>query len=192
MFHTDYDNFIETRALIGVDPATGDLIFQSRNIETARIRGFDLRYEQALEAWNELLAGWRLHVAAYWTEGENRESGAPLNSIAPPQAVLGLLWASQDGAWDVGITSVLTAGKRESDIDEEGGERFAPPGWGTVDLTAGWRPNDRLELRAGVFNLGDKTYWRWLDVANRDAADPMIPVLSRPGRNYSVSVVFLF
>lgn len=192
LFHTDYDDFIETRALIGFDPATGTLLFQSRNIDTARIRGIDLRYEQALEAWHESLAGWRLHGAAFWTEGDNRETGAPLNSIAPPQAVLGLSWTSADGAWDVAINSVLTAGKRESDIDQAGGERFVVPGWGTVDMTAGWRPNERLELRAGIFNLGDRTYWRWLDVANLEADNPMIGVLSRPGRNFSLTAAVQF
>lgn len=191
-FHTDYDDFIETRALIGVDPATGDLIFQSRNIDAARIRGLDLRYEQSLEAWHEALAGWRFHAAAYWTEGENRESGAPLNSIAPPQAALGLNWASGDGLWDFAATAVLTAAKRESDIDQDSSDRFAVPGWGTLDLTVGWRPSERLQLRGGIFNLADKTYWRWLDVANLEAANPMIPVLSRPGRNFALSLHMAF
>ena len=69
---------------------------------------------------------------------------------------------------------------------------FATPSWGIVDMTAGWRPSGRLELRAGIFNLADKTYWRWLDVANMEADDPMIPLLSRPGRSYSVTARFTF
>jgi hemoglobin/transferrin/lactoferrin receptor protein len=191
-YHTDYDDFIETRVFIGVDPATGDLIFQSRNIESARIRGLDLRFQQYLQAWHKSLEGWQLHAAAYWAEGENRESGLPLNSIAPPQAVLGLSWNSPDGSWDLGLTGVFTASKDESDIDSESGERFAVAGWGTLDLTAGWRANEWLELRAGVFNLGDKAYWRWLDVANLEADNPLIPVLSRPGRNYSITARIAF
>lgn len=186
-FHTDYDDFIETRALIGIDPQTGDLLFQSRNIDRARIRGLDLRYEQALGGWYDKLQGWWLHAAAYWTEGENRQSGQALNSISPPQAVAGLSWTSSDGAWDLGLTAVVTAPKRESDIDAENGERFAAPGWGRVDLTAGWRAREWLEVRAGVFNLGDNTYWRWLDVGRLEPDDPLIPVLSRPGRNVSLS-----
>jgi hemoglobin/transferrin/lactoferrin receptor protein len=186
-FHIEYDDFIETRALVGVDPETGDLLFQSRNIDRARIRGFDLRYDQDIGAWFERLRGWRLHAAAFWTEGENRQSGLPLNSISPPQAVAGLSWTSGDGIWDFGITAVVTAPKRESDIDSQSGARFAVPGWGRVDLTAGWRAREWLEIRAGVFNLGDNTYWRWLDVSRLEADDPLIPVLSRPGRNVSLS-----
>ena len=87
---------------------------------------------------------------------------------------------------------MITSAKRPEDIDQEDAERFAAPGWGTLDLTAGWRPLEGLELRFGAFNLGDKTYWRWLDVAKLDASDPLIPVLARPGRNFSVSASVQF
>lgn len=192
LFHTDYDNFIETRALIGVDAASGDLIFQSRNIDQARIYGLDLRYEQDLGRWSNGLQGWMLNLAAYWSAGENRESGQALNSIAPPQAVIGLIWSPAIGNWDLGATTTLTAAKDEQDIDQTRAVRSATRSWGIVDLTAGWRHSGHLELRAGIFNLGGKTYWRWLDVANRDVNDPMIALLSRPGRNYSVTARFSF
>jgi hemoglobin/transferrin/lactoferrin receptor protein len=61
-----------------------------------------------------------------------------------------------------------------------------------VDLTAGWRPNQRVELRAGIFNAVDKKYWRWLDVANMESSDPMISLLSRPGRSFSVTARLSF
>ncbi|RPH98680.1 MAG: TonB-dependent hemoglobin/transferrin/lactoferrin family receptor [Lysobacterales bacterium] len=192
LFHTDFDDFIESRVLIGRDPQSGDLLFQSRNIESARIYGADLRYTQDLSAWGGALQGWSLDLAAYWAEGENRASGAPLNSIAPPQAVAGITWTSADAAWDAGATLTHTAAKSAGDIDMSAEPRFGTPGWTTLDLAAGWRPLDRLELRAGLFNLTDETYWRWLDVANLAANDPMIPLLSRPGRSYSLSVHITF
>jgi len=192
VFHTDYDDFIESRVLIGRDPVSGDLLFQSRNIEQARIHGVDLRYEQDLASWHDRLEAWSLQLAAYWAKGENRQSAAPLNSVAPPQAVLGLAWASTDERWELAAGVTLTAAKDESDIDDEGGSRFATPNWATLDLTARWRPADRLEIRAGVFNLADRTYWRWLDVANLEANDPMIPLLSRPGRSFSASLYMSF
>lgn len=192
LFNTDFDDFIESRVLIGRDPLTGDLIFQSRNIDKARIRGVDIRYDLDLSAWSQSMQGWMLNLAAYWAEGENLQTDQPLNSIAPPQAVVGLSWASADGSWDFAGNTTLTASKDESEIDETDGERFATPSWGIIDLSAGWRPNSRLELRAGIFNLTDKTYWRWLDVANQEADDPMLPLLSRPGRNYSITARFSY
>jgi hemoglobin/transferrin/lactoferrin receptor protein len=192
LFHSDYDDFIESRVLIGRDPLTGDLLFQSRNIARARIRGVDLRFDQDLGAWSGRLQGWSLRLAGYWARGNNRETGEPLNSIAPPQAVLGLAWTSPDGTWDLGIAGTFTADKDLDDIDETGQARFVTPGWTTVDLTAGWRPLDRLELRAGLFNLLDERYWRWLDVANLATDDPVIPLLARPGRSLSLSARFEF
>lgn len=192
LFHTDYDDFIESRALIGPDPQSGDLIFQSRNIDSARIQGIDLRLDQDLRAWHPSLEGWRLQAAAYWSDGENRESGAPLNGISPPQAVVGVGWRSASDAWDAMVSVTATAAKDEDEIDASGGPRFATDGWGVVDVTAGWRPARGIELRAGVFNLGDNTYWRWLDVANLAAGDPMLAVLSRPGRSLSASLALSF
>jgi hemoglobin/transferrin/lactoferrin receptor protein len=192
LFHTDFDDFIESRVLIGRDPETGDLIFQSRNIDQARIRGVDLRFDQELSLWSDALNGWVLNLAALWSEGENRQTGEPLNSIAPPQAVLGVSWHSPGEAWELAATGTFTSSKKASDIDEADGERFATPAWIRLDVSAGWRPQDRIEIRAGVFNLLDKTYWRWLDVSNMEADDPMIPVLSRPGRNFSFTVRFEF
>jgi hemoglobin/transferrin/lactoferrin receptor protein len=192
LFHTDFDDFIESRVLIGRDPESGDLIFQSRNIDRARIRGVDLRFDQDLSTFGDSLEGWMVNLAAYWAEGENLGSGEALNSIAPPQAVLGLSWLSSGGDWDFAVTGTITSAKDESDIDQTDGNRFATPGWTTVDLSAGWSPRDWMELRAGVFNLTDKAYWRWLDVANMESDDPMIPLLSRPGRSFSLTVRFTF
>ena len=119
-------------------------------------------------------------------------TGESLNSIAPPQAVLGISWLSAGGDWDFALTGTFTAAKDESDIDQTDGDRFATPGWTTVDLSAGWKPRHWLEVRAGIFNLADKAYWRWLDLANMEIDDPMIALLSRPGRSYSLSARFIF
>lgn len=191
-FHTRYDEFIESRALIGTDPQTGELLFQSRNIDRAWIRGLDIRFEQELGAWSDALAGFSLEAAGYWSEGENRENGQPLNSIAPPQAVLGAAWTSPAAVFHLELTSTITAAKTASDIDQTAGARYATAGWGVVDLTASWRVSSHLEVNAGIFNLGDRTYWRWLDVARLEPADPMITILSRPGRSYSLSTRFSF
>jgi len=55
VFDTEYDDFIETKALVGIDPESGVLLFQSRNIDQARIYGLDVRLEQNLGAWIDSL-----------------------------------------------------------------------------------------------------------------------------------------
>ena len=186
LFNTDYDDFIETKALIGVDPETGTIIFQSRNIDQARIYGIDLRLEQNMVAWSSALEDWSLTGAAYWSRGENRETDEPLNSVSPPQVVLGISWISSDALWDANLTGTFTA--EQNRIDETAGERFHTPSWTTFDLTAGWRINEKLDLRAGIYNLTDERYWRWSDVSLFAPDNPMLELLTRPGRNYSVSV----
>lgn len=192
LFYTDYDDFIESRALIGIEPETGELIFQSRNIDQARIYGLDIRYEQDMAAWNEKLQGWFLKAAAYWSEGDNRQNDQPLNSIAPPQAVIGTSWYSNDERWNMELTGTLTAAKRARDIVQSIAPRYATDAWFSLDFTAGWGPVADLQIRAGIFNLTNKSYWRWLDVANLDASDPMIPLLSQPGRTFSLSANYDF
>ena len=185
VFDTEYDDFIESKALIGVDPESRVLLFQSRNIAQARIYGVDVRLEQNLGAWSESLQAWSLSGAAYWSRGENRESGEPLNSVSPPQMVLGVSWTSADNRWDANLTGTFTAGQDR--IDETSGPRFHTPSWTTADLTAGWRINEHFDLRAGIYNLTDERYWRWSDVTLFAPNNPMLELLTRPGRNYSIS-----
>ena len=185
IFDTEYDDFIETKARIGIEPETGTLLFQSRNIDRARIYGLDLRLEQNMAAWSPALEGWSLSGAAYWSRGENRETGEPLNSISPPQMILGVSWASADGHLDANLTGTFTA--KQDRIDETAGEHFHTPSWTTFDFTAGWRINTHFDLRAGIYNLADERYWRWSDVSLFKPDNPMLELLSRPGRNYSFS-----
>ena len=187
IFNTDFEDFIETKALVGRDPITGTLLFQSRNIDNARIYGLDVRLEQDLAGWNSSLENWTLKGAAYWARGKNEETNQPLNSISPPQLVLGVAWTSNDGHWDANLAGTFTAA--QNSIDETVGPRFQTPSWITFDLTAAWHINPTFDLTAGIYNLTDETYWRWSDVSLFEPDNPMIELLSRPGRNFSVSAL---
>jgi len=185
VFNTEYNDFIQTKARIGIDPASGVLLFQSRNIDKARIYGLDLRLEQQMAAWSPALEGWSLSGAAYWSKGKNRESGEPLNSVSPPQMILGIAWASADNRWDANLTGTFTGAQNR--IDETAGLRLHTPAWATADLTLGWDISEHVSLRAGIYNLTDKRYWRWSDVRLFSPGNPMLELLTRPGRNYSIS-----
>jgi hemoglobin/transferrin/lactoferrin receptor protein len=187
-FDTRFDDFIESRAALGFDPVSRYVLFQSRNIDEARIYGLDIRLEQALGAWLDGLQGWKLRLAGYWSRGNNEQTDQPLNSVAPPQAVVGVDWDSADGRLDARLTATLTG--RQQRIDESAFERFQPGSSEVVDISAGWQLHPQVSLRAAVFNLTDQTYWRWADIANLAANDPMIPLLAQPGRNYALSLNF--
>ncbi len=185
LFDTLYDDFIETKARVGSDPESGVLLFQSRNINRTRIYGVDIRLEQHLAAWSQSLENWRLNAAAYWSRGENRDNQQPLNSVSPPQMILGVSWTSASERLDANLTATYTSSQDR--IDETSGPHLPTPSWTTADLTAGWQANEHFSLRVGIFNLTDERYWRWSDVSLFRPDNPMLELLTRPGRHYSVS-----
>ena len=72
---------------------------------------------------------------------------------------------------------------------------FQAPGYGVLDLTAWWQPEQvkGLRVQAGVFNVFDKTYWNALDVprSNARGAAPLASY-TEPGRNVKVSLTYQY
>ncbi|MEJ2299671.1 MAG: TonB-dependent receptor [Woeseiaceae bacterium] len=116
VFRTRYDDFIETKARLGIDPDTGRLLFQSRNLRAATVDGIETTLSWRFGGERRSL---RLDVSAYYASGTNRESGEPLNSVGPPQAVVGLAWQSADAARRLQLKATMT--DDWSDRDESGG-----------------------------------------------------------------------
>jgi hemoglobin/transferrin/lactoferrin receptor protein len=129
-----------------------------------------------------------LDLAAYHASGTNRESGAPINSVGPPQAVVGLSWRSADERRHLHFRATFT--DRVSKLDESGGALFKPPGYAVLDVYLLQQIGDSLNVRAGLHNLADRTYWRWTDVRGLPPDDPMLPYLARAGRSISFSMNF--
>jgi len=187
VFYTRYDDFIETKVRLGVDPESGRLLFQSQNIEEARIYGAEVAADLSLDAW---LRGASVRAGAYWARGDNRESDEPLNSVGPAQAVVALDWVAPEGRSEVTLVGTFT--RRNSRLDETRGELFEAPGYAVVDLFLSQRWGRHLLLRAGVENLLDRTYWRWADVRGLGPDDPVVPLLSQPGRSVSMDLRWIF
>lgn len=106
----------------------GLLVFQSRNVAQVRIYGAELRGSLELSSLSGALAGWRLRSSIGYARGSDRTSGAPLNSIDPLEAVLGL--AYERHAW--GVELVDTAVDRPSRVGHSAGPLFVPPGHFTL------------------------------------------------------------
>ncbi|MDX1569435.1 MAG: TonB-dependent hemoglobin/transferrin/lactoferrin family receptor [Xanthomonadales bacterium] len=181
-FHNDYSDFIETKVNLGPDPSTGTLIFQSRNVTDARIYGVEIRYRRDLSAWAEGLA---FYGSAFWADGENEQTGAPLAGLDPAEAVLGLGWASADGRWSTDL--IVNAGRPKDEVEDPEAQ-FVPAGYGTVDLLAQWTPRPGLQVGAGLFNAFDKAHWKWQGVRGLAPGDPTLPLLSQPGRHFAASI----
>jgi len=179
VFHTRYDDFIESKVRLGPDPVSGRILFQSLNLRETRIEGIE--------------AGWRIRWdslgfdgSAYYARGINKETHEHLNSVGPGQIVLGFTWNSKNDRRELRLKSTLT--DAWSDRDETSGELFKPAGHTVFDLYLTQKLGQRTTIRAGLHNLTDQTYWNWSDVRGLSPDDPILKYLAQAGRSASVSL----
>jgi hemoglobin/transferrin/lactoferrin receptor protein len=170
-YRNDYENFIESFAIApeflptgGIDPADGLLTFQSINRDEVEISGVELSGTLELEALEEALSGLSLRAAIAFAEGEDRDSGEPVNSVEPLTAVLGLGFSPAGDRWGAELVMTAVDGKDAADIDANN-PRSPAAGYGIVDLLAHVNVSERIRLNVGLFNLTDKSYVRWADTA---------------------------
>jgi hemoglobin/transferrin/lactoferrin receptor protein len=182
LFLTDYQDLIESRVNLGLDPVLNLTLFQSQNRRHARIHGVEASARHRFDALT-------LHSALAYTEGEDRDTGAPLNGIDPPELVLGVEFGP--GRWTVEALATLVAAKDE--VEDPGTTvLFRTPGYASYDLYANWSPWDALTLTLGIRNLTDHRHWRWSAVQGFAANDPVVDLLSDPGRNLSLGIRWVF
>jgi hemoglobin/transferrin/lactoferrin receptor protein len=183
VFDNRYRDFIESFVSLGVDPATNLLVFQSQNLGRVRIRGAELRFDGDLSNW---LPGTSVHGALSHHGGDRTDLDAPLNSIDPDRATLGVRWRSSDER--LRLEAVVSGARAKDRVDDAAGALFLSPGYAVVDLYARYRLSPGLTLRAGVFNIADRTYWEWADVRGRPASDTAIDRFTAPGRSFMLSL----
>lgn len=163
-FRNTYENFIESFAIApqflrggGIDPVDGLLTFQSVNRASVEIDGWEVGGSLDLDS------GLSARFALAYASGEDRD-GAPLNSVDPLGAVLGLGYEAPEDRWGAEVVWTLAAGKDEGDIDDSI-PRLASPGYGIVDILAHANFGQRVRFNVGLFNVTDKTHIRWADTA---------------------------
>lgn len=151
-----------------------------------RIGGAELVAGLPLQALAPALRGLSLRIAAAYARGDNRSSDAPLNSIEPPQAVVGLAYRAPSRRW--GAELVTTVVGEVDRVDHSAGALFVPGGYTTIDLLADLALTPQLRVNAGLFNLTDRTYWEWSDISGRFSSDPALDRYTRPGRSAGVTI----
>ena len=182
-FYTRYDDFIESKVRLGLDPVSGRTLFQSQNLRETKIKGVEAAGSSRLSG---SLSAFGFDGSAYYARGGNSETGEALNSVGPAQAVLGASWFSQNERTQIRLKAILT--DDWSDRDETSGELFKPPGHTVFDLYLTQRLGKRTTIRAGLHNLTDRIYWNWSDVGGLSPDDPILPQLAQAGRSASISL----
>jgi hemoglobin/transferrin/lactoferrin receptor protein len=181
-----YEDFIESRVNIGVDPATGATLFQSQNLASAEIAGVEAALEFALGGWRPSLEGFTASLSGSWADGEDTSTGEPINSIDPPRGILGLRYDAAEGAFGASLEFTVTGAKHG--VDESRGPLFRPGGHEVLDLRLQWRPHPRVTASLGLFNLTDQAYHEWSAVRGLAPDDRLLPLYREPGRNFAVTV----
>ena len=181
-FRTNYDDFIESKINLGVDPVTGLTMFQSQNISATEIEGLEAGWSTRFGSTE----AFGFDGSAYYARGDNLDSGQPLNSVGPAQGVLGLSWFSPDASRQIRLKGTFTDAYDRR--DESSGEVFKPAGHAVFDLFVTQKLGNRAIVRAGLHNLTDRTYWNWSDVRGVKPDDPILPFLAQAGRSASLSL----
>lgn len=183
VFSTRYNDFIETKVRLGLDPLSGRILFQSRNLSQARIHGVEAGWQSRLPG---TLRAFTIDGSLYVARGENRDNGEPLNSVGPAQAVLGVSWDGGERLPQLRLKATLS--ERWSERDESAGELFKPAGYAVFDLYATQRVGGRTTLRAGLMNLTDRTWWNWSGVRGLAPDDLVLAAMSQPGRSLTIGI----
>ncbi|MBA5776171.1 TonB-dependent hemoglobin/transferrin/lactoferrin family receptor [Stappia sp. F7233] len=145
VFRNDVDDFID----IGVVPCPG-FCMQYQNIANARIEGVELEINYD--------AGWAfVGIAGQHQRGEDRQTGAPLDSIPADKLVTTLGFRALEDKAIFGIQWEAVAAQDRVTV--------TPPSdaYNVVNLFADYSPRDDLTLGLNVDNLFNEDYTPYLD-----------------------------
>jgi hemoglobin/transferrin/lactoferrin receptor protein len=187
-FYNQYDDFIEQQLTAAPGYYIGQL--QWVNIDRATIRGAEAKGELFLEQF-ALPAGSKLLASIAYARGEDEDSVAPLNSVDPLKAVLGLGYDEPSGLYGGALHWTLVQNKTRIDYDENpNGTQFATPGYGTLDITGWVQLTEQVSINAGIYNLTDKKYWQWGDVQGLTNDSASLDRFTQPGRYAAANLIW--
>lgn len=202
-FSARYKDFISQEVVGGGFTPTNPAIYQFINLDRVRIKGAEARFEVRSPS------GLYSTLAISYAKGDVIEPDAarsPLSTVDPLKLVAGLGYRAPQGRF--GGQIIMTHSARKEAARTEGvcsPDCFRPDAFTILDATAFVQLREGLTLRAGIFNILDKTYSWWSDVRGLalvpagvpNAPQPFVPPASadaytQPGRNASVSLSFRF
>lgn len=194
-YHNNYDNFIESRATIGFNPATQLLEFQATNRDSVVIEGIDAQFTWFLGESVSSLNGWELQGALTWLDSEDEATGQEIESILPPQAVVGIGYTDSNDIWSVEFigTFVQRFDSQNQPGDPAEPRLFEAPGYAQFDLLANYNVSEDLTVNLGIFNIFDRKSWSGTEVRGLDVSDATnVNFLTQPGINAAVNATYSF
>ena len=185
-FENRYQNFISQEVIGGGGRPTNPTIYQYINLANAKIQG--------LVAQLEVKVGqrWTMQTGAAYLNGDSQSDGvsAPINSVQPFKAMLGLQYDASD--WGGQATVLYSAAKDPSRIAPGRTSQFASPDYTVLDLGVYWKPSPNLTLNVNLNNVLDTKYWRWSDVSGLTENSRIADAYTAAGRTVQVSMRYDF
>jgi len=176
------DLIVDTVQVGGSGTAADPVVYQSINVDNARISGFEAKGSWD---WGTVAGGQVSTPFSYgMARGKNTDTGKPLDTVDPAKLRLGVQYATP--AWDLRLNLAHHAAKKQSDVDSA---LFLAPSATTLDVSGQWRIQKDLRLNVAVANLTNKKYWNWSDVRSVTSSQlAVIDAFSQPGRSLKVSL----
>jgi hemoglobin/transferrin/lactoferrin receptor protein len=191
LFYNRYKDFIEQETRTSSDPVSypfGD--FQYVNLDKVTIRGAETKGELFLDQFG-LPSGSHLTGSVAYAYGKDEETGQPINSIDPLKGVFGIGYSAPNGRFGSELTWTIVDNKDRIDRTATP-NRYATPGYGTLDLSGWLQVTQQVSVNAGLYNLTDKQYWQWNggDLGTLNAGSPSIDRFSQPGRYAAANLIW--
>lgn len=151
LFYSHIRDYIQT-AIVPSTACGGKTCNQAQNISRARHRGLELSLQQTLNA------DWRLGLAYTYLERDNLDDRDLLLTDSPRHKLFAHVNWSPSSQWAVQATLDTEEG-RDVAFAGSGHNEFRRLGsFAIVGAKASWTPVEKVNLEAGVHNLGDKNY----------------------------------
>ncbi len=178
-FDNRYEDFIDDSVFVGVSQL-GLALFQSQNLGNVKISGLELAGDYYLTE--------SLRVRASFADitGEDRDSGAPINSIEPSKGVLGFSYRAPSKRFGGEVVGTFSAGKSAGDVSADS-PIYLPESYQLLDLTFFYNLTNQMSLHLGGFNLTDETWYSWSQVRGQAADSSVIDRYSSPGSTFSLN-----
>jgi len=163
-FYGKYKDFLDKSADGGTTTITGPLgpifgvpVINTQNVDKVSIWGLELNNVYYL---NERDKGFSIGNSISYQKGENDTTDEPIHTIQPFTAInnISYVFPNQKLTASLINTYVGVPTTRSSYTD------YVPESFITTDLGMSYRFADNFRTNLGIYNIFDKTYYKWSDL----------------------------
>ncbi|CAH9050412.1 Heme/hemopexin utilization protein C [Pseudoalteromonas sp. CIP111854] len=180
-FNTQFDGFIASKLVRSEPtfiPRVNKSYYQYQNLSDVEIKGVEASYTMWL---NERFA---IDAGITYLDGKDTTTDKYIDSISPLNGYI-------KARYDIGELSLTAAVRAAQHMDKVADEQMAQTsGWGTLDLFAQYQIGN-WQLHGGVFNMLDKEYISYQDVAGQNK-EVNFNQYTQPGRYFAAKLKYIF